>query len=160
MGKQIKEKIAKFVLVLPSIRSGHNVGAMFRTGDAVGIDKIYLCGYTATPPHTQIDKVSLGAETWIPWEQYKRTANCLNKLKKMGYNIVAVEQTKSSLDIFKWKPKFPLALVMGNEVRGLDKKYLDMCDKHVEIPMQGRKESLNVSIAAGVALYHVKQFLK
>src|SRR3989339_1242212 len=93
----------KFVLVLPSIRSGHNVGAMFRTGDAIGIDKIYLCGYTATPPHTQIDKVSLGAEQWIPWEQYKKTGYCLKKLKKMGYNIVALEQTERSKDIFKWK---------------------------------------------------------
>jgi 23S rRNA (guanosine2251-2'-O)-methyltransferase len=145
----------KFVLVLPSIRSGHNVGAMFRTGDAVGIDKIYLTGYTACPPHTQIDKVSLGAEKWIPWEQYKQTGRLLKKLKKMGYNIVALEQTKKSKNIFEWKPKFPVALVLGNEVRGIDKKYLDLCDEHLEIPMQGKKESLNVSIAAGVAMYHI-----
>jgi len=145
----------KFVLVLPSIRSGHNVGAMFRTGDAVGIDKIYLTGYTACPPHTQIDKVSLGAEKWIPWQQYKQTGRLLKKLHKMGYNIVALEQTKKSKNIFKWKPKFPLALVVGNEVRGIDKKYLDLCDTHVEIPMTGKKESLNVSIAGGVAMFHV-----
>ncbi|MFH1291938.1 MAG: RNA methyltransferase [bacterium] len=149
----IKEK---FVLVLPSIRSGHNVGAMFRTGDAVGVDKIYLTGYTACPPHTQIDKVSLGAEKWIPWQYYKSTGCCLNKLEKMGYNIVALEQTDKSKNIFDWKPNFPLALVVGNEVRGVDKKYLDRCSEHVEIPMRGRKESLNVSIAVGVALYYIK----
>ncbi len=150
----------KFVLVLPSIRSGHNVGAMFRTGDAVGIDKIYLTGYTATPPHTQIDKVSLGAEQWIPWEHHKQTGRLLKKLKKMGYNIVALEQTPTSKKISDWKPKFPLALVVGNEVRGIDKKYLDLCDQHIEIPMHGKKESLNVSIAAGIALYHISNYLK
>jgi len=150
----------KFVLVLPSIRSGHNIGAMFRTGDAVGVNKIYLTGYTACPPHTQIDKVSLGAEKWIPWEYYKQTGRLLNKLKKMGYNIVALEQTKISQNIFDWKPKFPIALVVGNEVRGVEKKYLDLCDTHIEIPMLGKKESLNVSIAAGISLYHISNHLK
>ena len=150
----------KFVLILPSIRSGHNVGAMFRTGDAFGIDKIYLTGYTATPPHTQIDKVSLGAEKWIPWEQCKQTGRLLTKLKKMGYNIVALEQSTRSVDMTKWKPKLPLALVVGNEVRGIEKKYLDKCDEHIEIPMIGKKESLNVSIAAGVAMYHIFSSIK
>ncbi|MFH1790200.1 MAG: RNA methyltransferase [bacterium] len=150
----IKEK---FVLVLPSIRSGHNVGAVFRTADAVGANKIYLTGYTACPPHSQIDKVSLGAEKWIKWKKYKRTGYCLNKLKKMGYNIVALEQTDKSQDIFKWKPKFPIALVIGNEVRGIEKKYLALCDEHIQLPMIGKKESLNVSIATGIALYHIFQ---
>ena len=145
----------KFYLILPNIRSCHNVGAMFRTGDAVGVDKIYLTGYTACPPHTQIDKVSLGAERWIPWKQYKYTGHCLKKLHKMGYNIVALEQTAKSKNMFKWKPKFPLALVVGNEVRGVDKKYLDQCDERIEIPMIGKKESLNVSVAAGIAMYYI-----
>lgn len=146
-------------MVVPSIRSGHNVGAMFRTADGAGVDKIYLCGYTAAPPHPQIDKVSLGAETWIKWEQKKQTASLLKKLKKKGYNIVALEQTQRSKNIFDWKPKFPLALVVGNEVKGVDKKILDLCDEHVEIPMKGKKESLNVSVAAGIALYHVSKYL-
>ena len=147
----------EFVLVLPSIRSGHNVGAMFRTGDAVGVDKIYLCGYTARPPHPHIDKVSLGAEKWIPWEYYKRTGFCLNKLKKMGYNIVALEQTNNSKNIFEWKPTFPLALVVGNEVLGVEKKFVKLTDEQIEIPMVGKKESLNVSIAAGIAMYHISR---
>jgi len=146
----------KFILVLPSIRSGHNVGAMFRTADAVGVEKIYLTGYTAAPPHQQIAKVSLGTEKWMHWQYYGQTGRLLKKLKKMGYNIVALEQTDKSEDMFKWKPKFPLALVVGNEVSGIDRTYLDLCDKQVEIPMTGKKESLNVSIAAGVALYYIK----
>lgn len=145
-----------FILVLPSIRSGHNVGAMFRTADAVGIEKIYLTGYTACPPHRQITKVSLGAETWIPWEQHKQAGRLLRKLKKIGYNIVALEQTGKSRNIFKWKPKFPLALVVGNEVLGVKNEYLNICDEQIEIPMVGKKESLNVSIAAGVAMYYIK----
>jgi len=155
-----KENKEKFVLVIPSIRSGHNVGAMFRTGDAFGVDKIYICGYTVTPPHPQLDKVSLGAETWIPWEQKKQTGRLLKNLKKQGFNIVALEQTEKSVDITKWKPKFPLALVLGNEVRGVDKKLLDLCDAHIEIPMQGKKESLNVSVAAGVAMYEISRYNK
>jgi len=147
--------VDKFVLVLPSIRSGHNVGAMFRTGDAVGVDKIYLTGYTSEPSHPHVAKVSLGAENSIPWEKCVQTGRLLKKLKKKGYNIVALEQTKKSIDIFKWKPKFPLALVVGNEVRGVEKRILDLCDTHIEIPMEGIKESLNVSIAGGVAMYHV-----
>ncbi|PIT87486.1 MAG: RNA methyltransferase [Candidatus Magasanikbacteria bacterium CG10_big_fil_rev_8_21_14_0_10_40_10] len=145
----------KFVLILPSIRSGHNVGAMFRTGDAVGVDKIYLTGYTAVPPHRQIDKVSLGAEKWIPFEYCQQTGRLIKKLKKQGYSVVALEQTKNSVNIFKWKPDFPIALIVGNEVRGIDGRIIKLCDQSVHIPMQGRKESLNVSIAAGVALYHI-----
>lgn len=144
-----------FVLVLPDIRSGHNVGAMFRTGDAVGVDKIYLTGYTSEPSHPHVAKVSLGAETWIPWEKYESCTELLKKLKKLGYNIVALEQTKKSKNLLTWKPKFPLALVVGNEVRGVEPELVDLCDETIEIPMRGRKESLNVSIAAGVALYQV-----
>jgi tRNA G18 (ribose-2'-O)-methylase SpoU len=140
---------------LPDIRSGHNVGAMFRTADAIGVDKIYLTGYTSEPSHPHVAKVSLGAEQWIPWEKYKQTGRLLTQLKKKGYNIVALEQTKMSVDIFKWRPKFPLALVVGNEVRGVEKKFLKLCDTHVEIPMVGKKESLNVSIASGIAMYHI-----
>lgn len=150
-----KEEVPQFVLVLPDIRSGHNVGAMFRTGDAVGVDKIYLTGYTAEPSHPHVAKVSLGAEAWIPWEKCESTTVLLKKLKKLGYNIVALEQTKTSQNLLTWKPKFPLALVVGNEVRGVEPKLIKLCDDSVEIPMRGRKESLNVSIAAGVALYQV-----
>lgn len=149
----------KFVLVLPDIRSAHNVGAMFRTADGAGVDKIYLTGYTAKPPHPQLDKVSLGAEKWMPWEYFKLTWRLLKKLREMGYNIIALEQTDKSIDINKWQPKFPLALVMGNEVTGVPKSLLKYCDGSIEIPMKGQKKSLNVSVAAGIALYKISSTL-
>ena len=150
----------KFVLVLPNIRSGHNVGAMFRTADGAGVDKLYLTGYTPCPPHTQVDKVSLGAEKWVKWEYFKQAGRLLKQLQKEGYNIVALEQTAKAINIFKWKPKFPLALVVGNEKTGVSKSLLKYCGQLVEIPMRGKKNSLNVSVAAGVAMYRVSQFTK
>ena len=153
-------KMPKFILVLPDIRSAHNVGASFRTADGAGVDKIYLCGYTARPPHTQLDKVSLGAEKWVSWEYKKQTWRLLGELRERGYNIVALEQTKTSVNIHKWKPKFPLVLVVGNEKTGVTKKLLSYCQESIELPMRGRKNSLNVSVATGIALYHVSRFLK
>ena len=149
--------VPKFVLILPNIRSGHNVGAIFRTADGAGVDKLYITGYTPCPPHTQIDKVSLGAEKWMPWEYRKQTGKLLKELKEMGYNIVALEQTKTSQNIFDWSPKFPIALVLGNEKTGVAKSLLKYCDQSVEIPMRGKKNSLNVSVAAGIAMYQVKK---
>ena len=143
------------VLVLPNIRSGHNVGAIFRIADGAGVDKLYLTGYTPCPPHVQIDKVSLGAEKWMPWEYCKQAGRLLKELKKMGYNIVALEQTKTSHNIFIWQPKFPTALVLGNEKTGVSKSLLKYCDQSVEIPMLGKKNSLNVSVAAGIAMYRI-----
>ena len=146
---------SKFILVLPNIRSGHNVGAIFRTADGAGVDKLYITGYTPCPPHVQIDKVSLGAEKWMPWEYRKQTGMLLKELHKMGYNIVALEQTKTSQNIFNWSPKFPIALVLGNEKTGVSKSLLKYCDELVEIPMLGKKKSLNVSVAAGIAMYTI-----
>lgn len=148
----------KFVLILPNIRSAHNVGAMFRTADGAGVDKIYLTGYTPTPPHPRLDKVSLGAEKWMPWEYFKQTAPLLKQLKEAGYHLVALEQTKKSGIIYKWRPTFPLALIVGNEKTGVTKSLLKYCDEAVIIPMRGKKKSLNVSIAAGIILYHISAF--
>lgn len=145
----------KFVLVIPNIRSGHNVGAMFRTADGAGVDKIYLTGYTPCPPHPQVDKVSLGAEKSVSWQYFKQAGRLLKQLKKEGYNIVALEHTKTSKDIFRWKPKFPIALIVGNEKTGVTKSLLKYCDEAVEIPMKGKKTSLNVSVAAGIAIYRI-----
>jgi len=145
----------KFVIILPNIRSGHNVGAMFRTADGAGVEKIYLTGYSPTPPHVQIDKVSLGAEKWVPWEYAKQTASVLKKLKAAGFHIVALEQTKKSVIIYEWTPKFPLALIVGNEKTGVTKNILKYCDEAIHIPMRGRKSSLNVSVAAGIAMFHI-----
>ena len=152
--------VNKFVLVVPNIRSAHNVGAMFRTADGAGVNKIYLCGYSPVPPHPQLDKVSLGAEKWIPFEYFKQCGRALKLLKEKGYNIVALEQTKNCQNLFDFKPKFPLALVVGNEKTGVTKSLLKYCDTAVEIPMHGRKNSLNVSVAAGVAMYHFSKYKK
>ncbi len=142
-------------LVLHNVRSRENVGSIFRTADAAGVLKIYLCGITPTPPHDKISKTALGAETYVSWEYCKQIHILLKKLKKDRINVVGLEQTKESVDLFKLKPKFPLALVVGNEVNGLSPQILKYCDKKIAIPMYGKKESLNVSVAAGIALYQL-----
>ena len=146
------------VLVLPNIRSCHNVGAMFRTADAFGISKLFLVGYTATPPKIQIDKVSLGAETWMPWEKCEDLDVLIHELQGRGYTVVGLEKTKMSeniedriLNVGK-----KVALIVGNEVDGIDDTTLSLCNELVHIPMQGKKESLNVSIAAGIAMYALR----
>ena len=149
------------ILVLPDIRSAINVGAIFRTADALGINKIYLTGYTPRPTdkfgrvQKDIAKSALGAETWVPWE-YKTSINLLiNQLKRNGYQIVAIEQDKKSKDYRTVKVKDKVALIVGPEVDGLNKKILDKCDVIAHIPMHGKKESLNVSVACGVALFRI-----
>ncbi|HAT03538.1 MAG TPA: RNA methyltransferase [Candidatus Magasanikbacteria bacterium] len=151
----------QFCLILPDIRSCHNVGAMFRTADAFGVTKIFLVGYTSCPPKPQIDKVSLGAETWVPWEQRKDLKRLINSLKKKGVFVVGLEKTKTSEDIgiLDIKDIKDIALIVGNEVDGISEDILRLCDNVVHIPMHGRKESLNVSIAAGIAMYEIKKLL-
>src|SRR3989344_3015005 len=147
-------------LVLHNIRSAHNVGSIFRTADAVGVAKIYLCGYTPTPPNEKISKVALGAEKTVPWEQYKQTWRLLSSFAKTSEDeekvqIVALEQDKRAIDYRKFKPEFTMVLVLGNEVEGLSKEILKYADKIIAIQMYGQKESLNVSVAAGIALYEI-----
>lgn len=142
-------------LILPNIRSCHNVGAMFRTADACGFDHIYLCGYTAQPPKVQIDKVALGAETWIPWTYYEDTLTCIKAVQQQGAHVVALEQTSKSIPITTYIPSAPLALIVGNEVEGITEEMLALVDTTVHIPMYGKKESLNVSVAAGIIMYHI-----
>jgi len=151
----------KKVVILDNIRSVHNVGSIFRTSDALGIDKIYLCGCTPTPTdrfgraRNDLAKVALGAEKDIVSEYYVETTEIIKKLKKEGFQIIAVEQNKKSIDYKKIEVKHPIAIVMGNEVGGIDKKTLALCDVIVEIPMLGNKESLNVSVAFGIVGYGV-----
>ncbi len=144
-----------FYLILPDIRSCHNVGAMFRTADAFQVSKIFLVGYTASPPKIQIDKVALGAEKWVPFEKVDDLESLLKSLKEKGIEIIALEKNKKSKDISKIKPKKPIALIVGNEVGGISEDILKICDKVVHIPMYGKKESLNVSIAAGIAMFEL-----
>ena len=157
----MKDNKISNILILPDIRSAINVGAIFRTADAVGIDKIYLVGCTPRPTdqygriQKDIAKSALGAETWISWEHKEKLLPLMKSLKKDGYEIVALEQSELSIDYRKYKKLLQMAFILGPEVTGLDEKILDKCDKILEIPMHGRKESLNVSVACGVALFRI-----
>lgn len=146
-----------FFVVCHNLRSRENVGSVFRTSDAFGVSKIYLTGYTPVPPHEKISKTALGAERWIQWEQRKSIATLLKELKRKKVLIVALEQAPKSVGLNKFRLRFPVALVIGNEVGGLSKAISQSADIAVEIPMAGRKESLNVAVAFGIAAYHIVQ---
>lgn len=149
------------ILILPDIRSALNVGAIFRTADAVGIDKIYLVGVTPRPTdkfgriQKDIKKSALGAEEFIPWEYQESLEKLITKLKKEGFQIIAIEQDEKSIDYRKVKTKDKVAIILGEEVKGISKKILNKCDIVAEIDMHGQKESLNVSVACGVALFRI-----
>lgn len=153
----------QIVLILQNIRSTHNVGSIFRTSDACGINKIFLVGYTPAPldqfnrPVKEIAKTALGAEKQVPYEKYKSFSLLVKKLKKEGFKIIAIEQSENSIDYKKVKinKQEKVAFVLGEEVNGLTKKELEICDMVAEIPMKGEKESLNVSVATGVALFRM-----
>ncbi len=154
-------KKKEIFVLLHNIRSTHNVGSIFRTADALGVSKIYLSGYTPSPidkfkkPRKDIAKVALGAETNIPWEYFDNPEKIIKNLKKEGFAVVGIEQDKKALDYKKVKVNYPVLFVVGNEVEGIDKKILKMCDTVAEIPMLGGKESLNVSVAFGVAMFRM-----
>lgn len=153
------------ILILDNIRSVHNVGSIFRTADAAGVKKIYLCGYTPTPldrfnkPRKDFVKVSLGAERTVPWEHVEKAAEAIATAHTNGYTIAALEQHPSSVNIFTYVPPPVLALIVGNEVEGVSPAHLSCVDAILEIPMQGSKESLNVSVATGIALYTLKHLI-
>lgn len=155
--------MALCTVVLHNIRSLHNVGSIFRTADACAVDKIVLVGYTPTPidrfgrKEKMIAKTALGAEETIPWEQYADIETCLNTLRKEGNRIVGVEQTPRSIDYREYASEGPTALVFGSEVEGLSKECIDACDVLIQIPMRGSKESLNVSVCAGIILAKVTE---
>jgi len=147
------------VLILPDIRSALNVGAIFRTADACSIGEIYLTGITPRPTDKfdridkDIAKSALGAETWVPWKYQKLVIPLIKKLKKDGFKIIALEQDAQSVDYRKLKVKGKVAIIVGPEVEGLNQKILKECDIITHIPMYGKKESLNVSVATGIALF-------
>ena len=143
------------VVVLDNVRSMHNVGAVFRTSDAFLIDKIYLCGITATPPHKEIHKTAIGAENSVDWEYVKDSNELVTKLKEDGYQIVTIEQTEGSvlLNEFEVDQSKKYAIVMGNEVDGVQQSIIDQCDTCIEIPQSGTKHSLNVSVCTGIILW-------
>ena len=144
-----------FFVICDNIRSLENVGSIFRTADALGVTKLFLCGISGTPPNHKISKTALGAEKTIPFEYHKQTWRLVEKLKKENVYIVALEQSPKSILYTTFKPRFPLALIIGNEVKGVSKKVLSQADKTIYLPMAGAKESLNVSVAFGVAGYQI-----
>ena len=146
----MKKKV--FVLA-HNIRSMHNIGSIFRTSDGAGVSKVYLTGYCACPPRKEINKTALGAEEFVDWEFYKDPVELVKKLKKEKVQIIALERVSGGKNIFKIKPKYPCCLIVGNEIEGVPPELLDLCDKTVEIPMRGMKESLNVSVAFGIGIY-------
>lgn len=149
----------EIAVLLHNIRSSHNVGSIFRTADAAGVSHVHLSGYTPTPTdrfgriQKDIAKTALGAEKSISWEYHTSPAQLLSKLKKEGWSVVGVEQDARARDYRKFTSKKPTVYVFGNEVRGLSKELREQCDVLVEIPMHGKKESLNVSVAAGIILF-------
>lgn len=148
------------MIVLDNIRSAHNTGAIFRIADGAGAEKIWLCGITAFPPNGQITKTSLGAEQTVPWEYHEDTAAVLNLLKAHGYQIVLLEQTDASFDYHHFEAKGPVCLVVGNEVDGIAPPLVSLAERAIEIPMHGIKNSLNASVACGIAVYHISYSLR
>lgn len=160
--KKEREELLKddLVVLLPKIRSVYNVGSVFRTGDCAAINKIYISGWTATPENPKMKKVALGADESVPWEYAKSDWRLVDKLKKQGYQIVGLEYTEKSVDIrkIKGKLKYPVALILGNEVTGIPDYLLKRCDIVTHLPMYGIKESLNVASAFAIAIYYLRLF--
>ncbi len=160
----------EIIVVLSGIRSLYNVGSIFRTSDAAGVKKVYLCGITPKPidrfgaPEKNLEKVSLGAEKWIPWKYFKTTTQAIKSLKSEDYYIISLEQSKKSINFevldknIKSKNISKIAIILGGEVDGVSKTILEKSDTILEIPMYGRKESLNVSVAYGIAVYGILSF--
>ena len=143
------------VVVLDNVRSAQNVGAFFRTSDAFAVERVMLCGITATPPSRDIHKSALGAELTVEWAHYETTAQCVEELRSAGYTVMCVEQVEGAvmLDQLALDCERKYALVFGNEVAGVEQAVVDMCDGAIEIPQAGTKHSLNVSVAGGVVLW-------
>lgn len=142
-------------VLLDNVRSAYNVGAFFRTADAAGVERLYLSGLTAPPSHRGVAKTALGAERFVPWERVDDPLVVLATLEGHGYELAAVETTDHAVDLFDWRPRFPVCVVFGHEVDGVRPALLARCAVHVRIPMVGRKESLNVATAGGVVIYEL-----
>ena len=152
-----RKKPGGLVLVLDNIRSAHNVGSAFRSADAFGVDKLWLCGISAVPPSPEIHKSALGAADAVPWEHAADTLEVARRLRAEGYTLIAVEQTVHSVKLgtFRPEPGHKYALVFGNEVEGVSQDVVDASDFALEIPQRGTKHSLNVSVSVGVVLWEM-----
>ncbi len=143
-------------VVLDHVRSMYNVGSVFRTADAFRLDRLCLCGITSTPPHPEIHKTALGAEDTVDWIYYQATTDALESLRNEGFTIIAIEQVKNSIMLQDYAIDInkKYALILGNEVKGVQQQVVDQCDDCIEIPQYGTKHSLNVSVTAGIVIHH------
>lgn len=155
-------KKTPLVVVLDNIRSCNNIGSVFRTSDALLVEKIFLCGITATPPNKEIHKTALDAEKSVDWEYFEKTEEAVKKLQQEGYKVYAVEQVENSIPLPDFQPgtNEKLALVFGNEVKGVQQKVVNLCNGAIEIPQYGTKHSFNISVSAGIVLWDIFQKLK
>lgn len=142
-------------VLLENVRSLYNVGAFFRTADAVALQKLYLTGITGYPPQRMITKTALGAEETVPWQHSRDAASIVTGLRAADYEIAAVETSAHAIDLFEWRPRFPVCVLFGHETDGLTAQLSAMADTHIRIPMLGRKHSLNVASAGAVVLYEL-----
>ena len=145
------------IVVLDNVRSLYNVGSVFRTCDAFRVEKLCLCGITAQPPHVEIHKTALGAEDSVDWVYFKETIECVRNLKKGGYTVISIEQCEGStmLQDFRVEHGRRYAVVMGNEIKGVQQQVIDLCDGCLEIPQFGTKHSMNVSVTTGMIIWEV-----
>ena len=143
------------VLVLDNVLDTYNIGSFFRLADALGAQKIYLCGPVVTPPNIKIHRASIGTWKWVPWQQFDSTMDCINHLKSQGYQIIACEQDKSSVNYQLAKYSLPIALIAGSESKGISPQILKTVDQIVEIPMFGINISLNVLVATSIISYDI-----
>lgn len=150
------------VVVLDNIRSCNNIGSVFRTSDALLIEKIYLCGITATPPNKEIHKTALDAEKSVEWEYFEETEEAVRKLRSEGWNVYAIEQVENSILLPEFRPgeNEKVALVFGNEVKGVKQSVVNICDGSIEIPQYGTKHSFNISVSAGIVLWDIFQKIR
>ena len=152
-----RTKKIPIIVVLENIRSAYNVGSVFRTADAFLIQAIYICGYSAKPPHKEIRKTALGAEETVLWKHFKTATEAIEELKRRKYKVYAVEQAEGSykLHAASFKQNEKIAVIFGNEVTGVEQSTIDLCDGCIEIPQWGMKHSLNIATAAGVVLWEL-----
>lgn len=158
--EQFKQAPKKpIIIVLDNVRSLHNIGSVFRTADAFLIQKIYLCGITACPPHKEIRKTALGATESVEWEYRESTEALLSELKQQSVYTIALEQTEGSVMLQDFEPQTDTvyALIFGNEVKGVQQSVVDQCDAVIEIPQEGTKHSFNISVSAGIAMWDFYQ---
>ncbi len=142
-------------ILLDNVRSMYNVGAFFRSADGAGVERILLSGITASPPQPAIRKTALGAEDRVAWQSVANALEFIQNLQKGGYEVAAIETSAYSIDLFDWRPQFPVCVLFGHEVDGLSQVLLDRCDRHIRIPMLGLKHSLNVASAGAVVMYEL-----